>query len=795
MDSRQNNSDIILNTESGLEKKPEIDIQNMTFEQMNVSTVQKILSDHIDGGIVEESPLADSSQNIIILEVTSLEEGLDKACKLFEVEEKEINCKILNESGGDGGSKEGKLLRIEFSQRVTSGEIEIVVSEDKMSASISSLYPRKPDGSPTTFMDIIKLVRELNIKYGINADLIKKALEKVIDEYDVIQNIVFALGEDPGEGKNSERIESVFNSLNEISNIEIHGKSLEELINQLAIEKVEVDTFPALFVKKGEVIAKTTLPGEGKKGKNIFGEEIPSVMGKKLITPGQNIEMALSKEAINYVASISGYLECEGNELMVISPLWLSKDEQIACFIKLPTLNKTPIDFKLELSTDMMKKDNISNGIKIDQLAQISSVLKNEPDKFEKLVIAEGTLAQKGDDAKIELFFSKDYQKSKIREDGSVDYREIEKKDMVKAKQLVAVKYRPKPGKAGISIKGNEIPAEDGTNIVLKGINNITTVKSTEKILYYSTIDGRVDLVGENGISVNKLYEIKGDVDFKSGNIDFDGDVRIGGSVMAGFTVKANGNIIIEGSVNQKVSIESKGNVSIREGIIGKDDISITAKGNVTALFMQGAHVKAGGDVIIRDYILNSNIRAYGKVVTPSLEEKATGKGSIIGGDIYGIKGIISNIIGSEVSSNTRLISGFDFSFESTLNDLQKAIKYCEYEIAKISKTLRLGINDTEKIKLLIKKLPPVKQRPFIETFKKLSKMNSLREKVIERIDKLHKSAENLSRDAKIIVRQQLFPKVYIQIGKNKTNNNQYMLKMKITANEADKDLVMESLS
>ena len=109
MNTPQNNNDVILKTESGLERKPEKDIQDMTFEQMNVSTVQKILSDHIESGMEDDSPLADSSQNIIILEVTSLEEGLHKACKLFEVEEKEINHKILDESGGDIRSKEDKL--------------------------------------------------------------------------------------------------------------------------------------------------------------------------------------------------------------------------------------------------------------------------------------------------------------------------------------------------------------------------------------------------------------------------------------------------------------------------------------------------------------------------------------------------------------------------------------------------------------------------------------------------------------------------------------------------------------
>jgi uncharacterized protein (DUF342 family) len=99
------------------------------------------------------------------------------------------------------------------------------------------------------------------------------------------------------------------------------------------------------------------------------------------------------------------------------------------------------------------------------------------------------------------------------------------------------------------------------------------------------------------------------------------------------------------------------------------------------------------------------------------------------------------------------------------MNDLQNAIKYCEIEITKITKTLRLGINDAAKIKMLIKKLPAAKQKPFIEAFKKLVQYNELRKQLYEKMQRLQENSEFLIKNGKVFIRQTIFPNVLIQIG------------------------------
>lgn len=43
----------------------------------------------------------------------------------------------------------------------------------------------------------------------------------------------------------------------------------------------------------------------------------------------------------------------------------------------------------------------------------------------------------------------------------------------------------------------------------------------------------------ETAVFIEPVYTIKGDIDYSVGNIDFKGSVRIGGNVVAGFSIKA----------------------------------------------------------------------------------------------------------------------------------------------------------------------------------------------------------------------------------------------------------------
>ena len=99
-----------------------------------------------------------------------------------------------------------------------------------------------------------------------------------------------------------------------------------------------------------------------------------------------------------------------------------------------------------------------------------------------------------------------------------------------------------------------------------------------------------------NAINVLPIHEIKGDVDFKTGNINFPGNLVIHGNVSNGFTVTAEGEIVIIGDVDAS-DITAGGKLSIRGAVQGMDKVTLTSGGDFTAKTINRAIINAKGNV------------------------------------------------------------------------------------------------------------------------------------------------------------------------------------------------------
>ena len=92
----------------------------------------------------------------------------------------------------------------------------------------------------------------------------------------------------------------------------------------------------------------------------------------------------------------------------------------------------------------------------------------------------------------------------------------------------------------------------------------------------------------EYTVSVQPVAQISGDVGADTGNIDFQGNVEIQGSVTAGFRVSATSDVTIAGGVEAGARVEAGGNLTVQLGIMGKDTI-VNAGGDLMAKFIQEA--------------------------------------------------------------------------------------------------------------------------------------------------------------------------------------------------------------
>jgi len=763
------------NKENKKDKLPDGVIDDDVFEddsgsadEMDIDVVKAMIDEFVseEAEITEDEEVEiKESEKLVILEADTLEKGLKKASELLEVSIKEIKYKILDNILKD---KKGNVLqpyRFEFTKKVLQGDFVIQITNDKLKAYLRIVYPKLPGGKEVEYDDIMNALKNKDISFGIKENEIRKLVDELKRDYDLKQNILVAEGIPPEKGKDGEEVSSIFN---QIKNKETNYDGDLSFMYLSTINAVQRDYHAALVVKEKEEIAVSTRGTKGKDGKSIFGETVPAEKGREKYILGENVSLDVDDNKVIYKSKIFGYVQLNENELSVISPLWISDDNMEAYFINLPQLNENKVIPYISELDDLIKQAKIEFGKRDSQIRQIPSKIKDWNEEEVALLVAEGRKPVRGADARIDFYFNTERKPGKILEDGSIDFKEQELIPVVKENQLLAAKYPPQEGTPGKDLRGEETPAEKGKDKSLTPQNNVRVVQGKGKTLYFSTIEGKVQLISNTFLSVNKHHNIKGNVDYSTGNVYFNGDVNIKGSVLSGFKVKAEGSVTIKGTVNPGAEIYSGGDVMVGEGVVGKGDTIIVAKGSVKAKFLQNSTIEAEGDIIVGNYILNCIIRCGGKVITPPKEYMKDVKGSIAGGTTNAVMGIKARNIGSDFAKGTKIIVGNDWKFEKKIKKVDKAFEYLELSKKKLLRTTRISALDHKKIKEVFSKLPPKKQRDFLKTIEKIKEFERMEKEIINKKKELISETKDRTEQANIQIMENLFPGVYVQIGESK---------------------------
>ncbi len=152
-------------------------------------------------------------------------------------------------------------------------------------------------------------------------------------------------------------------------------------------------------------------------------------------------------------------------------------------------------------------------------------------------------------------------------------------------------------------------------------------------------------------VSVAAIQDIRGNVDFSTGNIHARGSVIVRGDVAAGFRIQADGNIDVHGLV-EGAQLSAGGDVVIRKGVFGHDVGTVEAGGDVFAKFTDRTTIRAGRDVVISSESMTSDIEA-GRGV------KCEGShGCIIGGRVRAADSVAATTIGSRLGVCTTITAG-----------------------------------------------------------------------------------------------------------------------------------------
>lgn len=333
------------------------------------------------------------------------------------------------------------------------------------------------------------------------------------------------------------------------------------------------------------------------------------------------------------------------------------------------------------LIKDEMKRQGILFGIDNEAIQCVVSDVNLNRISIIDRVIATGKKPVAGEPGTIEYAFDKEKKEYDftILPDGKIDYRSSKSILTVDEGQLLAKIKPPTTGTPGRTVCGETVTAKDGSPARL--VAGIGVHVAEDGATFYAAIAGCVVLNGSL-IEVVNTYVIDGDVDFSTGNINFNGNVLIFGTVPDGFEVKAVGDIVVL-KVVESAKLEAGRDVIIKGGVLGRGKGLVSAGRDVRVGYAQNARIEAQGSIYVENYAVNSYMATSKSLV---MQEK---RGTIIGGEVFALRGIDVKNLGSENGAKTYIEVGTDFLVLRKIREMDEVIAFCEKNVDKITGALR----------------------------------------------------------------------------------------------------------
>jgi hypothetical protein len=320
--------------------------------------------------------------------------------------------------------------------------------------------------------------------------------------------------------------------------IEKEETSLEEELDLKSYEEEEV---PHSTDANGRLSVRLSSDGVWVKVFPAVGEGIPVSVGdvvgrlqeRGVLDADKSIISVIVQQADMMWVKVAEYDYNPANDALMSLEV---TDENMKAYIKAQEPGPGGADLTADAIRGFLSNNTIVYGILEEALQEFEDF----PEYDVPFLVAEGTEPVHGADAKVLYNFETEPDKVHIqeREDGSVDFKELNKFQNVVKGQPLARKVSPEPGKDGRTVYGRYIPAKDGNDLEIGLGKNVTISDNGATVV--ATASGHVML--KNGkITVDTVLTIPGNVDSKTGNVNALGSVVIKGNVEDGFSVTAQG--------------------------------------------------------------------------------------------------------------------------------------------------------------------------------------------------------------------------------------------------------------
>ncbi len=309
----------------------------------------------------------------------------------------------------------------------------------------------------------------------------------------------------------------------------------------------------------------------------------------------------------------------------------------------------------------------------------IDDIVKEQED-VTSVLFATGCRHVNGKDGEIKYRFdTEDLGQPHVNQDGSVDFKNVNRYLVVEKGKKLATRTMPTEPKEGITVTGKTIRPRPGKEAHFKFGKNVSC--SEDGLSLYADVKGGIEF--KNGmISVINVLVINNDVGVKTGNVVFRGKVVVNGNITSGYCVQADEDIVVNGIV-EAAQVKTNGNLTVTGGVLGHQEAKIEVEGSIAAKFLHSSEVICRGNIMV-DSIMHCDIDCQGKIVV------AGKKSLVVGGNITAWYGLDVGVIGSEMGTQTILQIGLNSDILKRLQRVGEEVEEIKAAIDKIDKVVRL---------------------------------------------------------------------------------------------------------
>lgn len=631
--------------------------------------------------------------------------------------------------------------------------LTVSLSDDKLSAFIHG-----DSGEPLSPSDALALIRTLledrGVVYGISENSVAQAAKRLAEQ-GTLPPTLLAMGDLPSPGK----LPGLFFDIPvyEQSRFpEILTRDLTEPITYYQLLEHVRDPYVA---EEGETVGRLIQGEEAQSGKDVTGQEYfpPADDGPDKGVSGLGAGLSLQGDEKHVVATCRGLVVKRGAVCVVwpVNPnaaftLDISEDRLSATVTlhaagrggRLPTLEK--VTKALDQTGLLYEKPPVGLEKAIDRFRMSPS------ESIFDIPVARGVAPTKGENGWVEYLIDLSFShKPSIRQDGRADYYSVHTYEPVKKGQPLVRIHLPTRGEPGKDVHGNPLEGEKGKPVQFRAGQRVVRAPDDPYVLVAAT-HGHAYL--RNGkLMVEEVLRIRSDVDFRSGNIQFPGDVVVDGDVKSGFGVRAAGNVYVKGTV-EDATIESKGNVVVYGGFVGQGKGMVRSDGDVVVAFVRNQTIRARTTIMISGEVVEARLFAGHSILVESK------KSCVMGGEISARTLVRVHTLGNESSVATRVRTGVDFIVET--------------RIAKVDIEMKRLKNEREALANTIHQLTDEEYQGGLSSSKsmKRAQISIMAESIDRRLNILHEQKNGLRehmfiRGSQVQVLGEVFPNVIITIS------------------------------